>query len=144
MLLRLPRLGLLRRSEPAGPGIEPGMSLPELLIHEPDARDERRNMRAGAFSCSLSDLDRQLAQDAEHMGGVETTDTITLENFGDGRFADSPGLVGGRRVLPQVEQPFRAEVALELEHGWKVAPQQFADAVGEACAPAARLRITCC
>src|SRR5208283_2549954 len=52
MLLRLPWSGLFRRNEPGGQGIELAMRLFELLVQEPDARNERRDVRACGLSCS--------------------------------------------------------------------------------------------
>ncbi len=119
MLLPLSQPGLLRRNEPGSEGIKLAMRLPELLVDEPDARDERRDMRACGLGCSSGDLHRRLAQHVQDMRGVEAPDAIALQDLGNRRLSDANCFVGRRRGLPQVEQPLRPEIAFKIKHRWK-------------------------
>ena len=139
MLLSLSWPVLLRRNEPGGQSIELAMRLPELVIDEPDARGERLDMRGCGLGCSGGDLHRRLAQHVQDMRGVEASDAIALQDLGDRRLSDANCFVGRRRDLPQVEQPLRSEIAFEIEHRRKIAPELFAHAVCKAVALGAKI-----
>ena len=115
------------------------MRLPELVIDEPDARGERLDMRGCGLGCSGGDLHRRLAQHVQDMRGVEASDAIALQDLGDRRLSDAKCFVGRRRDLPQVEQPLRSEIAFEIEHRRKIAPELFAHAVCKAVALGAKI-----
>jgi len=115
------------------------MRLPELVIDEPDARGERLDMRGCGLGCSGGDLHRRLAQHVQDMRGVEASDAIALQDLSDRRLSDANCFVGRRRDLPQVEQPLRSEIAFEIEHRWKIAPELFAHAVCKAVALGAKI-----
>ena len=73
------------------------------------------------------------------MRGVEASDAIALQDLGDRRLSDANCFVGRRRDLPQVEQPLRSEIAFEIEHRRKIAPELFAHAVCKAVALGAKI-----
>ena len=139
MLLRLPRSGLFRRNEPGGQSIELAMRLLELLVQEPDVRNERRDVRACGLSCSCGDLHRRLAQHVQDERGIQAPDAITLQNLGDRRLSDADRFIGRRHGLPQVEQPLRPEIAFEIEDCWKIAPELLSQAICEAVAVGAEV-----
>src|SRR5713226_8803272 len=76
---------------------------------------------------------------AATVSGGEAADAVSLEDGGDRSLADAPGLVGGRRGLPELDQPGGAEIGVEIEEGREVAPQLLAQAIGERGALAAEV-----
>src|SRR5262245_24320165 len=131
MLLSLPRLGLLGRGQAGGQNFEPVVRVLELLAYEANARNQGRDMGTSGFCRSGRDFHRRLAQNAEHMGGIETADAVALQDSGDCYLAHAAGLGGSRRGFPQIEQPFGAEISLELKKGRKIAPKLLAHTIGE-------------
>ena len=131
MLLLPPRPGILCWDEPGWQGVQPAMSLFDLPVHKADARHERLDMGAGRFNRSPCNLHSRFAQDIQNMGGVEAPDAVALQQLGYRPLADARGLAGCGCEFPQVEQPWGAKIAFELQHGGKVAPKLLAQAVGE-------------
>ena len=134
MLLFLPRLGFLGRNEASRQGLDLAVGVFDLPVEEPDARNERRDMRARGFDRSGGDVNRRPAQGGDDGGGVEAADAIAFEQLADGRLAQTACLSRRRCGLPEFEQPFGAKVVFQFEHGGKVAPELLAQAVGEAVA----------
>ena len=110
MLLSLPRLVLLGWHEASGEGVDPTVGVFDLPVEKPNARDERSDMGARGFDSSGGDAHRRPAQDFEDEDGVETADAVAFEQFGDRRFALTTCLLRRRRGLPEIEQPFGAEL----------------------------------
>ena len=131
MLLFLPRLGPLGWDQVGGQGVELLMRLPELPVHETDARNQRGDMSAGGLGRSGGDVHRRRAQHLKHMATIETADTVALEKLPDCCSANMDGLVWCGYGLPQIEEPFRPKIAFELKHRGKIAPELLAQAICE-------------
>src|SRR5262249_60635221 len=131
MLLPLPRLVLRGGNETGSQGVEPVMRFLQLLVHEADAGNEGGDMRARSLGRTSSDLHWRLAQNPENMGGIEASNAIALENFSDRRLSGARGLVWRRHGFPQIEYQLCSEIALEFEHGGKIAPELLAHTVGQ-------------
>src|SRR6516164_1994308 len=58
----------------------------QLAIDESQSLDDRSDMRGRSRSGSLSHAERRLAQLAQHMGCIETTNTVFLQHARNGRF----------------------------------------------------------
>jgi hypothetical protein len=74
MLLPLPRRGLLGWDEASGQLIEALMRILELSVHEAQAGGELCDVSPGGFDAAEGDLQGRLAQEFEHVCGVEAAD----------------------------------------------------------------------
>ncbi len=123
-----------RGGEPFGQPIEPVFGFLDLPVHEPEALDDDLQVGGGGVDGAGGGSDRGLAQAVEHVVSVEAADAIALQQAFDRRRPHARRLGGRRDVFPEVEEPGGGDVVVELEHGWEVAPEQLAHAVGEAIA----------
>jgi hypothetical protein len=80
-------------------------------------------MSACRLDRSGGDGQRRLSQNCQHIGGRDTANASALQDPGDAHLTDALRLVGRRHELPQIKEPFGAQVLFELEHGGKIAPQ---------------------
>ena len=119
MLLLLPRPGLLCWDELGCESVQLAICFFGLAVYKADARNKRLDMSAGRFNRSPGNLHSRFAQDIQNMGGVEAPDAVALQQVGDRPLADARGLAGCGRQFPQVEQPWGAKIAFELQHGGK-------------------------
>lgn len=70
------------------------MSVLKLTVTETDSSYERGELCAGGFDRAGGDLHGRLAQQLEHMCGIEAAGAIALENLGDQCLAATRSLVG--------------------------------------------------
>lgn len=76
MLLFLLRLRFLGRNEASRQGIDLAVGVFDLQVEEPDARNERSDMRARCFDRSGGDVNRRPAQGRDDGGGGEAAAAI--------------------------------------------------------------------
>ena len=72
-----------------------------------------------------------LSQNRQHFGSRETANASAFQDPGDARVTDAHRFVGRGHELPQIKEPFGAQVLFELEHGGKIAPQLLAQTIVE-------------
>jgi hypothetical protein len=106
----------------------------ELAVEKANTGDERGNVAGGGIQGSSEQIYGRLAQNAQHQGRIEAADAMAFQKLGNGCLADAGRLGGRRRRLPQLQKPFGAKVAIEFQQCRKIAPELFAQAVGEAIA----------
>src|SRR5215468_8790220 len=135
MLLALSRHVLLASGNGLGEllaePIELQFRIGQLAIDESQSLDDRSDMRGRSRSGSLSHAERRLAQLAEHMGCIETTNTVFLQHARNGRFRRADGLLRRRYGFPQIQHPILIQIA-ELQHLGVIAPQLIPQTVGKA------------
>ena len=95
----------------------------QLAIDDPQLHDHHSDVSSGSLPGPLSDAQGRLAQLTDHMGRVETTDAIALENASNALLARTRSLLGRGDRFPQIERPVSAEVVGEFQHLGIVAPQ---------------------
>jgi hypothetical protein len=111
--------------------VELQLRIGQLAIDKPQSFDGHSDMRGRSLNGSLSHAERRLAQLAQHLGCVETTYTVLLQNALNSCFRRTGGLLWRRCGFPQLEHPIRIEIA-ELQHLGIVAPELIPQTVGEA------------
>ena len=82
----------------------------QLAIDDPQLHDHHSDVSSGSLPGPLSDAQGRLAQLTDHMGRVETTDAIALENASNALLARTRSLLGRGDRFPQIERPVSAEV----------------------------------
>ena len=137
MLLLLPRLGLrssggMRRADER---VDPAVGVLDLAIEQSQARNQRSDMGAGGLDGSggepgpaaCATFSRIVAASKRRM-------RCRLSSLRDRGLAQTAGFLRRRCGFPEFEQPFGAQVVFKFEQAGKVAPELFAQAVGEAVA----------
>jgi hypothetical protein len=131
LLVCLPRFTLRRLGQEAAQPIKLAVRIFELPVDHSQAFDERANMSACGLDRSGGDCHRWLSQNRQHVGGRETANAPAFQDPSDARLTAAHRLVGCRDELPQIKEPFGAEVLFEFQHGGKITPQLLAEPVAE-------------
>ena len=111
----------------------------ELLIDQADAGGHGVDMSRRRRDHAGRHRQRLLPQDLQHLGRLQTADTVGFEEPLDCRQVQPGGLRRGRRLAPQVEKPRRREVVAEGQHLRVITPQLLAHAVGQTTALALQI-----
>ena len=119
----------VRSRGPRGELVDPAAGFAELVAEHPGLPGGHAEVGGGGLGGARRDLDRAPAQAAQRLGGVDAPDAVAGEDGGDRGCADAAGLLRGRRGLPQLEDPSRAEVLLDVENLRAAGPEPVAGAV---------------
>ncbi len=131
LLPDLPRFGILLGDQARHQAVEPDVSILDLPVEQAKARDQRGDVGACRFGGPLRHRHRRFTDDAHHLRSVEAADAVALQEPSHRRLPDASRLCGRWNEFPELEQPRRTEVGVELEEGRIVPPQLLAHPVGE-------------
>ena len=131
LLVRLPRLGLLRTGELRAKGVELPVRVLDLAVHHLQPDREGSDMRGGRLGGARRDLDGLLAQGGQGLIRADAPDPRGFQQTLNGRLMDSGRLRGRRNQRPQGQKPVRSGIVREFEQLRVIPPELLADAVAQ-------------
>src|SRR5438445_9251933 len=134
LLADLPRTVLRGSFDLATELVQPLPSLLDLLINQPHPGGDDADVGGRSLDAAWPDRKRRLPKDAQHGCRIQAPDAVAVEDTRDGFLAYLRGLLRGRDLLPQLEEPIGRHVIGELTGLRVISPQLTAQPVGEASA----------
>jgi hypothetical protein len=131
LLVCLPRFALRRLGQEAAQPIKLAVRILELAIDHSQTFDEHANMSACGRDRPGGDSDWWLSQHRQDFGSSEPANAAAFQDPGDARLTDTHRFVRRRHELPQIKEPFGAQILFEFEHGGKITPQLLTETVAE-------------
>jgi hypothetical protein len=131
LLVYLPRFALPGFGQEAAQPVELAVRILELAVDHSQAFDEHANMSTCGLDRPGGDRHRWFPQSRQHVAGRDASNASAFQDSGDARLTDAHRLVRGGHKLPQIKEPFGAQVLFEFEHGGKIAPQLLAEPIAE-------------
>jgi hypothetical protein len=117
LLVYLSRFTLRRLGQEAAQPVKLAVRLLELAVDHSQTFDEHAHMSACGLDRPGGDRDWRLSQSRQRLGSRETANASASQDPRDARLTDAHRFVGRRHELPQIKEPFRAQLLFEFEHG---------------------------